>query len=448
MSVVAPVVASGVLVAGYGAVWTRAEIVKRRARAKAPARERAPELLGYGRRVNAELPAAWEAAGIRTTAQRQAPTIAGNGRPLGDGLVFPMRYAGWTAGELTKAEERLASALARRVQVGLVRIRPLPGQPGHAQLIVSRTHPLGTQLAWPGPPGSTPTGGRGLEAVIGQTEYLRPLIVDPAKTALWAGQNGSGKTWGLADMLLCLAPRPNVELTVYDASVKGGSGYSGFAARLRHGRVLTDRDEIFGDLEQIEVSLGRRAEILDGRPWSPTPALPLRLVLIEEFPGLAPEDEDLDLIVRLAQQGREFGFALHLASQNAHGSIVDTVLRAELRQRLVFRMNGWREVDMALGEGTRGGDGEDGYVPIPTEWPGVLDSVVTGETGVVRSRCWAPISSLADARAMFGGSIDWTDPRAVPNARMRCFVAQAMAALAEVKVPKAIDLRPKAVRRS
>lgn len=259
-------------------------------------------------------------------------------------------------------------------------------------------------------------------------------------------------TWGVVDMMLAAATFPNVEMTVYDASIKGGSGYAPFGPRLRHGGVLKGRRQIFADIAKVEQSLARRAKLLDGQPYTPTAKLPLRLVIIEEFPGLIAEDDDLETIIRLAQQGREFGLSLQLVAQNAHGTIVDTVLRAELRQRLAFRMAGWREADMALGEGVRGGDGEDGWTPIPDAWPGVLDSVVAEETGVVRSRCFAPISTLADAQRMFGSAIDWSDEKAVPNARMRCFVQQHVAALAypngaALRAPQAIDLPPAAGRR-
>lgn len=421
---------------------------RRRARTFAPRAHRgtvvAPPPPSYAKAVIDALPQAWASSGLRETPSKPFPKVTGAARPLGDGISLPIRTV-YAMRELVKLEERVAAGLAGRVPVGLVRVRSTPGEPGRAELIVSRTHPLASQLPYPVMPGQRPWGGRGLQVTVGQTEFLKPLTVDLQKTALWAGQNGSGKTWGVIDMMLAASTFPNVEMTVYDASIKGGSGYSPFGPRLRHGGVLKGRRAIFADIALVEQSLAARAKLLDGAPYAPTRKLPLRLIIIEEFPGLIAEDEDLETIIRLAQQGREFGLSLQLVAQSAHGTIIDTVLRAELRQRFVFRMAGWREADMALGEGVRGGDGEDGWQPIPDAWPGVLDSVVPEETGIVRSRCFAPIASLADAQRMFGSSVDWADPKAVPNARMRSFVQQHVDALtfpngAPLSAPRAVDL--------
>lgn len=424
-------------------VWLVAGVVQDARRRPARARGAGVATIGgppatYGRAVAAALPGAWRSAGLREQS-RPLPAVHGEGRPMGDGVAFPMT-APYAMGELVRLEERVAAALARSVPVGLVRVRPTPGRPGYATLVVSRTHPLATQLPYPVQPGHRPPGGRGLEAVIGQTEFLTPLIVDPRKTSLWVGQNGSGKTWGVMAMLIAMSTFPVVEMTVYDASVKAGSGYAQLGPRLRHGKVLTGTKRINADLRAVMRSLERRAELLDGRPYAPTRDMPLRMIVFEEFPHWADDDDsDLDLVIALAREGREFGLSLQLVAQNAIGTSVDTTLRAELRQRFVFKVDGWRTADLALGEGVRGGDGEDGWSPIPSDWPGVLDSVVTGESGVVRSRVFAALSSLADARAMWGDSVDWGDPRAVPNARMRCFVAQHLAAL-RAGPPRAIDI--------
>ena len=397
----------------------------------------------YPRQVKAEMPAAWAAAGLRSTEARPLPTVHAGGRPVGDGIEFGLSYPGWTADELRKVEERVAGALARRVTVGLVRIRPLPGSPGRGSITVARTHPLAAAAAYPVAPGRRPPGGRGLQVAIGRTEFLRPYLIDLTKTALWVGQNGSGKTVGVTDMLLGAATFPNVEITVYDGSVKGGTGYGDFGPRIRHGLVLKSKRGIVEDIGRIEASLRKRAEILDGRPYHPTPELPLRLVVIEEFPALDLEDDDLERVIHLAQQGRELGLAIHAVAQNPIGAIVDTVLRAELRQRVVFRVDGWRVADMGLGEGTRGGNGEDGYQPIPEQWPGVFDAVVAEESGVVRCRAFMPMSTLVEARAWANERgeldvIDWADPRPVALARIRAFVALHVTRCP--KRPEAIDL--------
>lgn len=421
----------GLALAAY-ALWVVvvAPLIDRYRREVTPARQR-PALVdpSYNRKVRTALPDAWRAAGLKPTPARALPSTNGAARALGDGIEIPLTFGGYNASDLVKLEERVAGALQRDVAVGLVRIRPTPGQPGRGTLVVARTHPLAAPVVWPAAYGRRAPGGKEWHVCIGRTEFLRPATVDLSMTSAWFGQNGSGKTVGVVCMMLAAATMPNVELTIYDGSLKGGSGYVDFGARLLHGRPLRSKAEIVADMRQTFASLTRRAELLNGKPWQATRALPLRVKIIEEFPALELEDDDLELLIKLVRQGREFGLAAHLVSQNPAGYVVDTGLRAELRQRMVYRVDGWRMADMGLGEGTRGSDGEDGYVPIPVQWPGVFDSVVKEETGVIRSRTFMPTSTMAEAEAWATATgLDaqaprWRDdPKAVALARMRAFI--------------------------
>lgn len=390
--------------------------------------------------------AAWEsvcaAAELKDRTTRQAPSLLPGARPRGDGLEIPIRFGGWTLEELTKASERLGGALGRHVSVGHLKVRGTPGRPGQGSVIIYRTHPLAAVAPWPVAPGLAPPGGRGSVVAVGRSENLGPALVDLARTSMWAGQNGSGKTIGILDMLMAATALPWVEVTVYDGSDKLGADYLDLAPRLRHGRVLTARRGIIGDLALHRKALRVRSGMLSGRPYQPTRRLPLRIILVEEFPALELEDRELALLLALARQGRAHGVAVHLVTQDASAAVVDSELRRELRQRLVFRMDGWDSADSALGRGVRGADGSDGFTPIPAEWPGVFDSVT--DEGVTRNRAFLPQSTVPEAHAWAaarGFRMDWRDPGALRLARQRAFVAQHVAAL-EWGPPEAVDWEP------
>jgi hypothetical protein len=278
-------------------------------------------------------------------------------------------------------------------------------------------------------------------AAIGRSENLGAALVDMARTSMWAGQNGSGKTVGVIDMLMVAASLPWVEITVYDGSDKLGADYLDLAPRLRHGRVLTKRREIVADLKLQRKALRRRSAILAGRPYQPSRKLPLRIILLGEFPALELEDRELADVLGLARQGRAHGVALHLETQDASAAVVDSELRRELRQRLVFRMDGWDSADSALGRGVRGADGSDGFTPIPAEWPGVFDSVT--DEGVTRNRAFLPQSTLDEAKAWARGrgfGLNWSDPAAVRLARQRCYMALHVAQCPDA--PVSVDWEP------
>jgi hypothetical protein len=443
---VLPGLAALAVVLVVGLLTLRTELERRRRdAARGAGVDRVYLPMTYERAVRAGWEQACAAAELRDRTTRQAPTLLPGGRPAGDGLEIPVRFGGWTLEELKRAQERLGGALGRHVAVGHLMVRGTPGRPGQGSVVVYRTHPLAALAPWPAPAGVAPRGRVGTLVAVGRAETLGPALVDLARTSMWAGQNGSGKTVGVIDMLMAAATLPWVELTVYDVSDKLGADYADMAPRLRHGRVLTSRREIVADLKAQRRALRQRSLILAGRPYQPSRRLPLRIILVEEFPALELYDRELADLLGLARQGRGPGVALHLVTQDASAAVVDSELRRELRQRLVFRMDGWDSSDSALGRGVRGADGSDGYTPIPAEWPGVFDAVT--EEGVTRNRAFLPQSTVPEAREwsrVRGFGLRWSDPAAVRLARQRAFVALHVAACppAPVSVDWESELTP------
>ncbi|QGQ18862.1 hypothetical protein GC089_05925 [Cellulomonas sp. JZ18] len=166
---------------------------------------------------------------------------------------------------------------------------------------------------------------------------------------LVAGTTGAGKSELLTTLVLALAlQHPPHRLAVLLADFKGGTGL-GPLARLPH--VVDHVDDLDADaahrtLVGLRAELRRRERVLaaagvaDLRVLDPDdPAVPPRLlVVVDELRALAEDVPDaVDVLTRLAAQGRALGMHLVLATQRPAG-VVTADLRANVTQRVALRV--------------------------------------------------------------------------------------------------------------
>lgn len=224
---------------------------------------------------------------------------------------------------------------------------------------------LPTRLDWePSPPG--PTIGT-LLVRIGQS-HLGPVdldLVNDGPHALVAGCTGSGKSEALLGWLASIAdryPPDSVRFVLID--YKGGATFSRLEGLPHTQALLTDLDAgaTTRALEGIASVLTRREKRLSelGLPdlasWErahthdphcvPSPA-PRLIVAIDEFRFLAQtHPSSMDILMRLAAQGRSLGLHLIAATQRPAGAVSAT-MRANMDIRLALRcLNGPDSTDI------------------------------------------------------------------------------------------------------
>lgn len=375
----------------------------------------------WARNTLRRMPAAWAAAGVTPTsskpgakvAAQQVPVMHSPGRWLEDGIEWEFSAHGHDVAELAKHAPVVESALNEgRGRVAYVEIRPAVGDPGRGVLRALWTHPLAKARPWPYQPGETPMANSRDKAVLGVDTGGQPVRLGVLEySALFGGQNGSGKTIGVLTYLANLMPLPDVEITVYDASVKRGADYLAMLPRLR--ALITEPQEIAADLARQFATFAARAGTLGERAYQPTREMPVRVMLVEEAPALL-EVLDSTTLRLIAQQTRAYGGVLVLVSQSGHSNVMDTVLRGELRNRVCYRVANWQAADMILGDVPDA----KAYQLIPQQWPGTADVDRDG-TGLTRFRTYLP-GGRADSDAVR----QWMGAHALATAHVAARLAE------------------------
>ena len=206
-----------------------------------------------------------------------------------------------------------------------------------------------------------PNRARGSSGVLGVRIGMSPSgpveldLVSDGPHALVAGCTGSGKSealigW-LASIAHCYSP-DKVRFVLID--YKGGSTFARLQGLPHTHALLTDLDPgaTTRALEGIAAELQRREEQLsalsfpDLASWerahsdapASVPRAPARLVVaIDEFRVLAQTHPDsMDILLRLAAQGRSLGLHLIAATQRPSGA-VSAQMRANMDIRLALR---------------------------------------------------------------------------------------------------------------
>ena len=241
-----------------------------------------------------------------------------------------------------------------------------------AQVCITDDAPVASQWWWtvtradaqdtlPSRVGWDPNRARGSSGVLGVRIGMSPSgpveldLVSDGPHALVAGCTGSGKSealigW-LASIAHCYSP-DKVRFVLID--YKGGSTFARLQGLPHTHALLTDLDPgaTTRALEGIAAELQRREEQLsalsfpDLASWerahsdapASVPRAPARLVVaIDEFRVLAQTHPDsMDILLRLAAQGRSLGLHLIAATQRPSGA-VSAQMRANMDIRLALR---------------------------------------------------------------------------------------------------------------
>jgi S-DNA-T family DNA segregation ATPase FtsK/SpoIIIE len=176
---------------------------------------------------------------------------------------------------------------------------------------------------------------------------------------LVAGATGSGKGSVLWSLLRGLAPTiANGQVEVWGFDPKGGMELS--LGRALFTRVFTDDPESMADaLDECADLMHQRAQALAGhtRLHQPTPAAPLRLVVIDELAALTALCERKTTqrveraLGRLLTQGRAPGCSLVAFLQDPGKDVI--AYRNLFPTRVALRLGEAVETDMILGDGAR-----------------------------------------------------------------------------------------------
>lgn len=282
-------------------------------------------------------------------------------------------------GQAPDAWQRVATNLAHGFGAHLVRVQE-GDRPGRVWLEFVRRDALAAPIpALPIPDAA----GVDLKAVpIGRTEDGSPWCLRLLGThVLIAGATGAGKgsvIWSTVRAVLPLLLAGLVEVWAIDPKRMELS----FGRQLfeRHGRYSSDPNG--GMVELLETAaedMNARAEQFAGktRTFTPSPAHPFRIVIVDELAFLTAYCPDKNLRRRaegalaiLTSQGRSVGYCVIGAQQDARKEVNN--LRNLFPDRIALRLDEDEQVDMVLGDGARDrGALADQISPVPQIGAGV-----------------------------------------------------------------------------
>ena len=313
--------------------------------------------------------------------------------------------------------------------------------PWCAQVCVTEDLPVASQWWWtvtradgddtlPSQVDWDPDRSRGSSGVLSVRIGMSPSgpveldLVSDGPHALVAGCTGSGKSEALIGWLAAIAhcyPPDKVRFVLID--YKGGSTFARLQGLPHTHALLTDLDPgaTTRALEGIAAELQRREEQLsalafpDLATWERThedapsavPPAPARLVVaIDEFRFLAQtHPASMEILLRLAAQGRSLGLHLIAATQRPSGA-VNAQMRANMDIRLALRCVSAADSTDILGD-TRA-----------SVLPRIPGRAVLDGTGVIQLAYLKDITSVVShcARAWPNGSVPALWAPALPEA--------------------------------
>lgn len=170
---------------------------------------------------------------------------------------------------------------------------------------------------------------------------------------LVVGQTNSGKTTALRSMLLsaCRAYGDSLAVVVLDPKRVG------FLEWKRRADVFTRPEQFVPVLTLVRQEIDRRYQRMvefDAAELAETRSMPRLLLVIDELPAFlhsAPTEKARKELVKLlgdiVQMGRQCNVTVMLGSQTIGSDVVPTALRSGLSQRLVFKLMGQEQLEMA-----------------------------------------------------------------------------------------------------
>ncbi|MFI6540267.1 cell division protein FtsK [Nonomuraea sp. NPDC050547] len=233
---------------------------------------------------------------------------------------------------------------------GAVRVQPVPTREANrADVRVIETDPHADAITWPGPSISSITQ----PVKIGLFEDGTPVRVSLLRRhALFGGATGAGKSGGMNVLLGELTACPDV--IIWGVDLKGGMELMPWASCLD--RLATTPQEAEGLLANGVTILDGRADHLaraGERLWTPSPAMPELVIVIDEYAELVDEAPNaIRHADSIARRGRAPGVQLVAATQRpTQKAMGKGVVRSQMDVRLSFRVREQRDVDLILGQG-------------------------------------------------------------------------------------------------
>ena len=158
---------------------------------------------------------------------------------------------------------------------------------------------------------------------------------------LVSGTTGSGKTVFLRTLIYQLIQK-NIDLMLIDP--KGGQAFNRFEDQERT-LLITDVRKADEVISELVDEMERRYQNKTLRKSNPI------VLLIDEFSDLLMQNKKLEeLIIRLAQKGREANIFLILATQRPDSKILEGALRSNLPSRIAFKVQKSTESKIILDE--------------------------------------------------------------------------------------------------
>jgi hypothetical protein len=231
-----------------------------------------------------------------------------------------------------------------------IRVHPTPDDlANRCEMRVLDRDPHADAVPWPGPSATSITQPINL-GPFEDAEPCRVLFL--RRHAIVGGATGSGKSGGLNELLASLAACKDV--VIWGIDLKRGVELRPWARCLD--RLATTPREAAALLADAVAVLFARAQWLADhgrREWTPSPAMPALVIIIDEYAELADDApdamSDTDTIARL---GRAPAVTLIAATQRPTQKVMGQgAVRSPMNIRIAFRVEEQRDADLILGQG-------------------------------------------------------------------------------------------------
>lgn len=233
---------------------------------------------------------------------------------------------------------------------GAARVYPTLDNLAHRfELRVLSSDPHANAIMWPGP--SAASIAEPID--LGPFEDATPArVLFLRRHALFGGVSGSGKSGGLNVLMASLTACSDVVIWAID--LKRGMELAPWSTCIA--RLATTPAEAHALLADAVAILDSRAVFLAAngkRVWTPSPAMPALVIIIDEYAELAETAPDATKYAdSIARRGRAVALTLVAATQRpTQKAMGQGALRSQIDVRICFRVRERKDTDLILGQG-------------------------------------------------------------------------------------------------
>ncbi|WP_218017016.1 FtsK/SpoIIIE domain-containing protein [Halalkalibacter krulwichiae] len=179
-------------------------------------------------------------------------------------------------------------------------------------------------------------------------EYIVWDMADGKPHLLAAGENGSGKSAGVRQILATLIQfKKSSELHLYLCDPKFTEFHLFGDVEHVQGKIACEMDDIYNNIKAVKKELDDRKRLI-GEQEKLTgiekyndryhdKKIPYVLLVIDEFAQLKDKKDSINLIETISAQGRAFGIFLLLATQRAEAQVMNGLIKQNITIRMGFR---------------------------------------------------------------------------------------------------------------